>query len=143
MNRRKRLHTLSLIGLLASGLVLTPAASIAGDNDRHRGRYQTLQEHSHLDGEYRDGYRSGRSDRGYVIPVHGRKYANGRHAGKGHHKHGHQHHHGHRHDHGHGYPGHTHGYVDRVILHDHRHYDPLRLFLGLHLDNVDIVYRGF
>ena len=49
---------------------------------------------------------------------------------------------GHVHNHGHKHHGHRH--TDYVVVHDHHDdYDPFRLMLGLHFDNIDIIYRDF
>lgn len=144
MKKLSTLKTLPLIGLLAMGLAL-PAVSLADEND-HRGRDRVHKKHDGGKGHQREHHKVHRSDRGHRNQ--------GRHYNKGHkhgghkqvhnrhynrdHKHYGKHHRGHKH-HGHG-----HKHVDHVVVHDHYDdYDRLRLMLGLHFDNIDIIYRDF
>ena len=133
------LKTLPLIGLLAMGLALAPVTSMADDDDRGRGKDRTYQKHDGGKGHYRDGGKSHRRDKSQYSRGHGHKkgYASShrkdhRRVYNNHYRVGHKHH------------GHGHSHVDRVIVHDHySNYDPFRLMLGLHFDNVDVIYRDF
>lgn len=143
MKTLKTLKILPLIGALAMSMALAPAVSIAGDNDRGRGKDRVYQKHDSGKGHQRDAARSHRRDKGHYD--RGQIHRTGRvarHLKHGGHKHVHNSHykHGHKH-HGH---GHGHKHTDYVVVHDHyRYYDPFRLMLGLHFDNIDIIYRDF
>lgn len=147
MKIRSTLKTLPLIGLLAMGLTLTPAMSIADDDDRGRGRDHVYKKHDGGKGHYRDHSRSHRRDLGHKKHGHshkGHKHRGHKHAYNSHRKHGHKHHGYKHHDHGHRHVDHGHRHVDTVVVHDHHYdYDPFRLLLGLHFDNIDIIYRDF
>jgi hypothetical protein len=138
------LKTLPLIGLLAMGLALAPVTSMADDGDRGRGKDRVFQKH--------DGGKSHRADRRHFDRGHG--YNKGHNKGhKKSHKYVQKHYKGHGHKHyGHRHKvyrphSHGHGHVDHVVVHDHYNYlsdyDRFRLMLGLHFDNVDIIYRDF
>ena len=130
------IKALPVIGLLAMGLALAPAVSMADDDHRGRGKDRVYQKHDGGKGHYRDEHRSHRRDHGRFDRGHGHK--------KGH-KHVKNYYSGHGHKHlGHKPYKHGHGHVDHVIVHDHHYdYDPFRLLLGLHFDNVDIIYRDY
>lgn len=129
--------TLPLIGLLAMGLALAPAVSMADDGNRGHGKDRVYQKH--------DGGKSHRVDKGHFDRGHGYKMD---------HKKGHKYVQNHNKGLGHKHYGHTHkvyrphyhgrGHADYVVIHDHYDdYDPLRLMLGLHFDNIDIIYRDY
>lgn len=148
MKTLSTLKTLPLIGLLAVGLALSPAVSMADDDDRGRGKDRVYQKHDGGKGHSRSGGKSHRRDKGH--------YDRGHSYNKGH-KSGHKSVQNHNRGHGHKHHGHTHkvyrphnhghGHVDHVVVHDsYRHlsdYDHFRLMLGLHFDNIDIIYRDF
>ena len=150
MKTLSALKTLPLIGLLATGLALAPMVSIADDDDRGRGKDRVYKKYDGGKGHYRDGHRSHRRDHGHYKRGHSHskdhKHGIVTQAYSKHRKHGHKHHgyahhtHGHKH-YGHSHHGHRH--VDTVVVHDHRDYDPFRLLLGLHFDNIDIIYRDY
>jgi len=169
MKTLSTLKTLPLIGLLAMGLALTPVVSMADDDDRGRGKDRTYQKHDGGKGHYRDGGKSHRRDKGQYNRGHGQNkgYAKGHNKGhnkgyakshnkghskgyaKGHNK-GRKHVYNYGSGHGYAHHGHTHQvyrphtHVEQVVVHDyHGVYDPFRLMLGLHLDNIDIIYRDF
>jgi len=124
------LKTLPLVGLLAMGLAMVPAVSMADKNDRGHGEDKMYQKH---DGG-KSHHNEHRNDRYYVDKKHGghkQVYVRGRkHYSVPVHRHVHKH------------PVHRH--TDYVVVHDHHDdYDPLRLMLGLHFDNIDIIYRDF
>ena len=142
MKIRSTLRTLPLVALLATGLAAAPTASMADDDDRGRGKDRVYQKYDGGKGHYRDGHRSHRRDHGY----YGRDRSHKKHGATRHvyntpGKHGHKHHGYAYHTHGHKHHGHRH--VDTVVVHDHHDYDPFRLLLGLHFDNIDIIYRDF
>ena len=145
MKTLKTLKTLPLIGALAMGLVTAPAVSMA-DDDRGRGKDRVYQKHDGGKGHHRDARRSNRHDKIHYDRGHShRKGSIARHLKHGGHKHVHNSHyrHGHKH-HGHKHHSHGHRHTDYVIVHDHyQDYDPFRLMLGLHLDNIDIIYRDY
>jgi hypothetical protein len=145
MKKLSTLKTLPLIGLLAMGLAL-PAVSMA-DRDDHRGRDHVYKKHDGGKGHKREHRRIHRDGKGQRD--HSRHYSKGhkhgghnKHVYSRHYKHGHKHygHKGHRH-------GHGHKHVDHVVVHNHYDdwddYDRLRLMLGLHFDNIDIIYRDY
>ena len=157
MNLSKTLKTLPLIGALAMGLALTPAISNADDDKRGRDkdRYSHDAGKSHKKAHKqahrahkkewkREHVRDHRRDHRDYRKKHGHKHVNSHKHGwkKRHGKHyGHRHtHHGHRH----GHRGHRH---EHVVVRDydyHDHYvdfDDLRFMIGLHTDNVDIIFR--
>ena len=151
MKTFKTLKTLPLIGALAMGMALAPAVSMADDDDRGRGKGRVYQKHDGGKGHYHRGVRKYDRDRHKYHRGHGHhkglaggvarigKHHGHKHVYNSHYRHGHKHH-GHKH-HGH---GHGHRHTDYVIVHDHyRDYDPFRLMLGLHFDNIDIIYRDF
>jgi len=136
------LKTLPLIGLLAMGLALGPTVSMADDDDRGRGKDRVYQKYDGGKSHYRDGHRSHRRDHGHYKRGHSHKKGGHKHVYNSHRKHGHKHHGYGHHTHGHKHHGHRH--VDTVIVHDrHYDYDPFRLLLGLHFDNIDIIYRDY
>ena len=156
MKKLSLLKTLPLVGLLALGLSM-PAVSLA-EKDHGRGKDRVHKKH---DGG--NGHKSHR-DKGHYDRGHGHKKAHKRGHYKGN-KHGHRKGHKHAynkswgHGHGHKHHGHTHKvyrphrhdhghkHVDRVIVHDHYDhlgdYDRFRLMLGLHFDNIDIIFRDY
>ena len=139
MKTLSTLKTLPLIGLLAMGLALAPAVSMADDGDRGRGKDRVYQKHDGGKGHNRDAGKSHRRDKTYYNHGHGHNKGFAR----GHNK-GHKHVYNNHYNVGHKHHGHGHKHVDRVIVHDHySSYDPFRLMLGLHLDNIDIIYRDF
>jgi len=148
MKTLSTLKALPLIGLLAMGLTLAPAASMADDDDRGRGKDRVYQKHDSGKGHYRDGHRSHRRDHGHYKRGYshkkGHKHGGHKHVYNSHRKHGHKHHGYSHHSHGHKHRHHGHRHVDTVVVHDHHYdYDPFRLLLGLHFDNIDIIYRDF
>ena len=133
MNKLSTLKVLPLVGLLSLGLVLTPAVALADKDKRERGHYS---------GSVRDVAKN-------VKRVSRGSHGSGRHYDRGH-KRGHKKSYSHgyqNHRHGHKYKRHGHGHGhDRVIVQNHysgRDYDHFRFLLGLHLDNVDIVFRDY
>ena len=135
------LKTLPVIGLLAMGLALAPAVSMADDDHRGRGKDRVYQKYDGGKGHHRDSHRSHRRDHGNYNRGYGNKKS---------HKHVSNHYYGHSHkNYGHsyrkhGHKHHGHGHVNHVIVHDHHFdYDPFRLMLGLHFDNIDIIYRDY
>lgn len=151
MKTLSTLKTLPLIGLLAMGLALAPVVSMADDDNRGRGKDRVYQKHDGGKGHYRDAGKSHRRDKGHYERGHKKGYAHGHNKA---HKKGHRYVQNHHRGHGYKHHGHTHkvyrphnhghGHVDHVIVHDHySSYDPFRLMLGLHLDNIDIIYRDF
>ena len=129
------LKTLPLVGVLALGLALAPTTSMADKGDRgHKDRY------SHDGGK---SFKGGKHDK------RGHGYG---HTKKGHDKHGHDRHSRHQlgHAYGHDIRGHRHGHSGHShsthVVHDygHQHYlglGNLRFMLGLHTDNIDIIFR--
>jgi len=139
MNKLSTLKTLPLIGLLVMGLAL-PAVSMADDDKRGRGHDRVYKKHDGGKGHQREHRRIHRDGKGHRAPGYhikgykdgGHKHVYNKHYSRGHKHYGHKHHdHGHRH-------------VDHVVVHDHYDdYDRLRLMLGLHFDNIDIIYRDY
>ena len=145
MKTLKTLKTLPLIGALAVGMALAPAVTMADDDDRGRGKGRVYQKHDGGKGQHRDAVRSHKRDKGHYVPGHNghktavkpHKHGGHKYVHNSHYKHGHKHH-------GPKHHGHGHSHTDYVIVHDHyRDYDPFRLMLGLHFDNIDIIYRDF
>jgi len=134
MKTLSTLKTLPLVGLLAMGLALMPVVSMADKNDRGRGEDKMYQKHDGGKSHHGEHRESKHDDRYYKVHKHGghkQVYVRG-----------HNHYGGHLHKHGHRHPVHRH--ADYVVVHDHHEdYDPLRLMLGLHFDNIDIIYRDF
>jgi hypothetical protein len=142
MKTIKTLKTLPLIGALAVGMALAPAVSMADNDNRGRGKDRVYQKHDGGKGHHRDAARSHNRGKGHYARGHNQHKSAAKHHKHGGHKHAYNRHYkrGHKH-HGH---GHGHSHSDYVIVHDHyRDYDPFRLMLGLHLDNIDIIYRDF
>jgi len=148
MNTLSTLKTLPLIALLAMGLALSPAISMADNDKRDRGHDRVSTRHDGGKGHHRDGGKSHRRDKGHFDRGHG--YSKG-------HKSGHKRVHSYNKGHGHKHHGHTHkvyrphrhghGHADHVVVNNHydhlSEYDRVRLMLGLHFDNIDIIYRDF
>lgn len=140
MNTFSMLKTLPLVGILALSLGLTPVVTMA--DDEKRGRDHVYKKHDGGKHHYREHRRLNRD---HGRPKHGYKHHSHKHHGHKHHRYDHKHH-GHsyrRHEHhGHGYR-----HVDRIIVHNHYDdwddYDRFRLLLGLHFDNIDLVYRDY
>jgi hypothetical protein len=150
MKKLNTLKTLPIIGLLAIGVAMVPAVSQAAPP----GALGSALSHDGGKGHHRDGGKGHRDygkshgrDKGRYDRGHGHKgYAKGHDRGhkrvynysKGH-GHGYSHH-GHKHR-----VYHPHKHVEHVIVHDYHdeYYDPFRLLLGLHFDNVDIIYRDY
>ncbi|MGB5397645.1 MAG: hypothetical protein WBN96_10895 [Gammaproteobacteria bacterium] len=131
------LKTLPLAGVVALGLALVPAVSMADKGDRgDKGHYSQqggksfkADKRSHND----RGNHYGHTKKGHD------KYAYNR---GGRHQYGHDRR-GHGHVHSYGHPVHNH---TTTVVHDygHQHYlglGNLRFMLGLHTDNVDIIFR--
>ena len=156
MNITSTLKTLPLVGVIALGLAILPATSIAGDGDRgkHKTQYTTSTGKSH-DGRHDKGSHRGDKRKnhngGYVAnsfdrhhyDKRGHKHKPNRHNHTGHVRHNNYHRHG---DHGHSHVYTDHSHTNYVIHdHDHRdHYvglDNLRFMFGLHADNFDIIFR--
>ena len=140
--------TLPLIGLLAMGMALAPTTSMADDDDRGRGKERVYQKYDGGKGHHSDRGRSHRRDHAYSNRGHshkkGHKHSGGKHVYNSHYRHGHKHGAYKHHKHGHRHVNHGHRHVDHVVVHDHHYdYDPFRLLLGLHFDNIDIIYRDF
>jgi len=145
MKRLTTLKTLPLAGVVALGLALMPAVSMADKGDRdNKGHYSQksgksykADKRSHND----RGNRYGHTKKGHDKHAYNR---GGRHHygnAYGHDKRGHGHGHGHAHSVGHPVHNHT-----TTVVHDygHQHYlglGNLRFMLGLHTDNVDIIFR--
>ena len=146
MNTISMLKTLPLVGILALSLGLTPVVTMA--DDERRGRDHVYKKHDGGKHHYREHRRLNRDhDRSrhghHKSHKHGHKHNSHRHHEHKHHRHDH---HGHSH-HGHKHYGRGHRHVDRVIVHnyydDWDDYDRFRLLLGLHFDNIDLIYRGY
>lgn len=151
MNLSRTLKTLPLIGVLAMGLALTPAISMADDDNRgrHKDRYSHDAGKSHKKAhkqDHRAHKKEWKRDHRSYGKHHGHKYADK-------HKHGwkkrHGKHYGHKHSHrdtrhSHSHRGHRH---EHVVVRDYGHhdhylgFDDLRFVFGLHTDNVDIIFR--
>ena len=146
MKTLSTLKTLPLVGLMALGVAMTPVVSEAAPGAIGHVVEKQAHKQGGGKGHYRDGNRSHRGDKG--------SHKRDRDHYKGHKKYGHKvrehvvyrgrgpkygiEHHGYKH---HGY---DHGHTDYVIVHDsYPDYDPLRLLLGLHFDNIDIIYRDY
>ena len=136
------LKTLPLVSILALGLALAPTASMADKGDR--GQKERYSQHG---GKSFKGDKRGHKDRGhgYGHTKKGHdKHGYDRHGSHGRHQVGHAHGHGHdRHAHHNSYAGHSH---NNYIVRDYgnQHYlglGNLRFMLGLHTDNVDIIFR--
>ena len=151
MNLSRILKTLPMIGVLAMGLALTPAISMADDDNRgrHKDRYSHDAGKSHKKAHKQDHRahkkewkREHRRDHKKYKHGHGHKHVNNhKHGWKKHYGHKHRHN-GHRHSHSHRGHRHEHVVVRDYGHHDHYlYFDDLRFVFGLHTDNVDIIFR--
>jgi len=137
MKTLSTLKTLPLVGLLALGVALAPVAAQAGPAKHSNDRSSSMH-----DGGKGHGGKSHSSSGHYKAKKHhGHKSAHVRahnyYRGHGHKQHGHKHH-------GHKHHGRGHRHADYVVVHDHHDdYDPFRLMLGLHFDNIDVIYRDY
>ena len=160
MKTLSRLKKLSSIAAVIATLALFPGISMAEKSDGHSDRARHNNEHSqnrsksynkdyyrenrHAGSSHKQRDNRGRFDRGYD--------KHNKHRDRGHSKHynghgGHayrkykKHYSGHdvRHNHGHrGYAGHDYGHRH---YRDYRGFDNLRFMIGLHSDNLDIIFR--
>ena len=141
---KNTLKTLPIIGVLAMGLALAPATSMAGNGDRghHKSGYSKSSGKHHDKGHYRSGKHAYRKhDRGHKrnLGHHLDRHYSTRY-GNRHDKHYRGHSHGHHYDH----RGHatTHYVVNEYPYRDHYiGLDHLRFMIGLHTDNFDITFR--
>ena len=137
------LKTLPLIGALAISLALWPTLSMADKGDRggHKNKYSHDDRQSHSKGRnshnnkrhYKSRGNSHKSNHGYSSK---HRYNKGYGAHKNHAHYKRDHHGGHR----------AHNHTTYVV--NDRHYsdysyglDPLRFMIGLHTNNVDIIFR--
>lgn len=147
------LKTLPLISALAIGLVLSPTLSMAdnGDRGRHKTQYSHDGGQSHSKGH--KGSKTQSNKRHYKS--HGKSHkSNHGHSSKHHYAKGHGHHNDHAHykrginkyryDHQNSHRGHHH---TSYVVND-QHYsdysyglDHLGFMIGLHTNNVDIIFR--
>lgn len=147
------LKTLPLISALAIGLVLSPTLSMAdnGDRGRHKTQYSHDGGQSHSKGH--KGSNTQSNKRHYKS--HGKSHkSNHGHSSKHHYAKGHGHHNDHAHykrginkyryDHQNSHRGHHH---TSYVVND-QHYsdysyglDHLGFMIGLHTNNVDIIFR--
>ena len=143
---KNMVKTLPLIGLLALGLALLPATSIAGERDKHDRHYSKKSAKHHDKGHYKSkkhAYKKHgkryKGKLGHGIDHHySTRYPN-RHSNAyykgGHHKPKHDHHYDHR------------GYGRHYVVNDYYprnrfiDLDNLRFMIGLHTDNLDITFR--
>ena len=129
MKTLSTLKTLPLVGLLALGLALPPAVSMADDYGRGHGE----DKHQKHDGG--KSHHASRHDDGHHMDHKGGGHKNVYVVGYDHYR---------RYPHKYVYKHHGHRPADYVVVHDHYDdYDPLRLMLGLHFDNIDIIYRDY
>ena len=139
------LKTLPLIAALAIGLALWPTLSMADKGDRggHKNKYSQDNRQSHSKG---DKHRNSHSNKGHYKSRDNSHKSNHGYSSKHRYNKGH----GHHNDHVYYKRKHHAGHRDHhttYIVNDH-HYsdysyglDPLRFMIGLHTDNVDIIFR--
>lgn len=133
MNKELLLKSLPLLSLFAMSLVLSPGVAMADRDDRGHSR----EKYSH--GEHRShGNKPDYRSRGKHHKSHDRYGSVRNHDRSNHHDYAHQ---KHRHD------GRRHGSHTTYIVNDHYyaddyyHRDRRRFMIGLHTDNVDIIFR--
>jgi len=150
MNIIKNLKTLPLLGTLALSILITPGLSAASDKDRgrHNNQYSQYERHTNNHGQQRQ-HRRHHNDHRQQHAHRGRE-----HHGHNHHyrapvarvfnhssqrRHGHAH--GNRHTHRHGHNAH-HTHTSRAYHPRHwLNMNNLRLMLGVHTDNFDLILR--
>ncbi len=143
MINKKTLKNIPLLALLTAGLVLSPTMVMAGhgDNRHSKGQYSQNDRQSHSKGHKQNvkkHYKShGKSHKGNYGISSKRHYSKG----YGHSNDYKRGHHNYRHDY------HRDQHHTTYIVNDH-HYDdysygldPLRFMIGLHTNNVDIIFR--
>jgi hypothetical protein len=143
MINKNTLKNLPLLALLTAGLVLSPTMVMAGhgDNSHSKGQYSRNDRQSHSKGHKQNvkkHYKShGKSHKGNYGISSKRHYSKG----YGHSNDYKRGHYNYRHDH------HRDQHHTTYIVNDH-HYDdysygldPLRFMIGLHTNNVDIIFR--
>ena len=132
MKTLSTLKTLPLVGLLALGVALAPVAAQAGPAKHSDDRASSM----HDGGKDQRNYGHYKAKKHHVHKsAHVR--AHNHYRGHGHKHHGHKHH-------GHKHHRHGHRHADYVVVQDHHDdYDPFRLMLGLHFDNIDVIYRDY
>jgi hypothetical protein len=137
------LKNLPLLALLTAGLVLSPTMVMAGhgDNSHSKAQYSQNDRQSHSKGHKYNNKKHdkshGKNHKGNYRISSKRHYSKG----PGHYGDYKRGHHNYRHDH------HRHQHHTTYIVNDH-HYDdysyrldPLRFMIGLHTNNVDIIFR--
>jgi len=152
INVKTSLKTLPLLAVLAVGMSLSPSISIAGkgDHGKHKEKYSHNSGHKSGKAHHRDNHRVNKQ----AYRSHGNSHRNNRgHGSKDHHgsRHGHYKHHaynkhdnhgrGYVYNHAHGGHGHT-SYIVNDYYYREPYYvlDPLRFMIGLHTDNLDIIF---
>lgn len=152
MNIKSTLKTLPIIGVIALGLAITPAYAIADNNGRSHARdHDSHKTFKKSNKSHKKTDRGERRHNVHAYDAYGHKNMRKSHRNKhyrGHdihkHKKHNRHQHGNRHWHKHGHTGHTHSYYVVNDYDQHGHYDGfdrLRFMIGLHTDNVDIIFR--
>ena len=148
MNIRNTLSILPLVGLLS----LATSPVMASDNDGHRSHNSSSQGSSqeHRSQPVNPGYRGhdpavdpNRTEHRYMQNNAYGHHGSTRYVFRGHSPHHDRgHHYGHQSHHGH---SHSYSYSAPRIVHHHGYYphlmNNLRFMLGLHTDNVDIIFR--
>lgn len=147
------LKTLPLISVLAIGLVLSPTLSMAdnGDRGRHKTQYSYDGGQAHSKGHKRSNKQSNKAHYKSHGKIHKENIGHSS-------KHHYPKEHGYHSDHGHykrGFTNHRYGHQNNhrgrhhtnYVVNEH-HYsdysyglDPLRFMIGLHTNNVDIIFR--
>jgi hypothetical protein len=142
-----KLTKLPLISVIAAALLLSPVISMADKADRghHKGVHSVNVDKKHNKGVFRaDKHRYDKRGKHYKhrSDWHGHKPWAKHHAG---HKHGlykrvynkHRHNDGHHHGHNHV------TYIDHDHYYDDYGFDRLSFMLGLHSDNLDIIFHDY
>jgi len=130
-NKLTSIKTLPLLAVFATGLVLSPTLAMADDDDRGHSKHRYSQENHQA-----RGYANKHGNR------HGERHNGSRHYNK---------HYGHRDGYAHNkhyyrrddHRGHRHSTYIVNDYYDNDYYllDPLRFMIGLHTNNVDIIFR--
>ncbi len=141
MNNKITLNKLPLLGLLITGLALSPGLALADKNDKAHNKgarsHSSAQSHikQHKNNYKRQGKGSNRHNSSHNSKKHGHRNDHNHypHAVNKHRQHDHGNHNGHR--------------RTTYIVNDHHHsghiygLDRLRVMIGLHTDNFDIIFR--
>jgi Ni/Co efflux regulator RcnB len=133
MNKRLLLKSLPLLSMFAMSLVLSPGMAMADRDDRGHSREKYSQNEHRTHSNKHDYRPRGKHHKSHDRHGSVHKYNRGNHHSSTYRKHRYD---GHRHGNHTTYVVNDHYYADDYYLRDRR-----RFLIGLHTDNIDIIFR--